>query len=31
MGAHLLEQTGPDRYRFHDLIRSYTMDQVRDG
>ncbi len=30
-GAHLLEQTGPDRYRFHDLIRSYAMDQVRDG
>ena len=29
-GAHLLEQTGPDRYRFHDLIRSYAMDQVRD-
>ncbi len=31
VGAHLLEQTGPDRYRFHDLIRSYAMDQVRDG
>ncbi|MFE1468604.1 hypothetical protein [Nocardiopsis dassonvillei] len=31
VGAHLLQQTGPDRYRFHDLIRSHTMDQVRDG
>ncbi|MCY9783128.1 tetratricopeptide repeat protein [Nocardiopsis sp. EMB25] len=30
VGAHLLEQTGPDRYRFHDLIRSYATDQVRD-
>lgn len=30
VGAHLLEQTGADRYRFHDLIRSYAMDQVRD-
>nr|WP_110048999.1 tetratricopeptide repeat protein [Nocardiopsis sp. L17-MgMaSL7] len=30
VGAHLLEQTGTDRYRFHDLIRSYAMDQVRD-
>ena len=30
VGAHLLEQIGADRYRFHDLIRSYAMDQVRD-
>ncbi|SIO85557.1 tetratricopeptide repeat protein [Nocardiopsis sp. JB363] len=30
VGAHLLEQSGADRYRFHDLIRSYAMDQVRD-
>ncbi|NYH55762.1 tetratricopeptide (TPR) repeat protein [Nocardiopsis arvandica] len=28
--VHLLEQTGPDRYLFHDLLRSYAMDQVRD-
>lgn len=27
-GAHLLEQTGPDRYQFHDLVRSYAMDQA---
>ncbi|GAA1467115.1 ATP-binding protein [Nocardiopsis exhalans] len=30
VGAHLLEQTGTDRYRFHDLLRSYATDQVRD-
>ncbi|MEV6819784.1 tetratricopeptide repeat protein [Nocardiopsis dassonvillei] len=29
VGAHLLEQTGTDRYRFHDLLRSYATDQVR--
>jgi tetratricopeptide (TPR) repeat protein len=29
VGAHLLEQIGPDRYRFHDLLRSYATDQVR--
>jgi tetratricopeptide (TPR) repeat protein len=28
-GAHLLEQTGPDRYQFHDLLRSYAVDQVQ--
>lgn len=27
--AHLLEQIGPDRYQFHDLVRSYAMDQAR--
>lgn len=30
VGAHMLEQTGADRYRFHDLIRVYATDQVRD-
>lgn len=29
VGAHLLEQTDTDRYRFHDLLRSYATDQVR--
>ena len=29
VGAHLLEQTGPDRYKFHDLLRSYALEQVR--
>lgn len=29
VGAHLVEQTGPDRYRFHDLLRSYALDQAR--
>lgn len=24
VGAHLLEQTGPDRYQFHDLLRAYA-------
>jgi len=28
-GAHLLEQTGPDRYQFHDLLRAYAAGQVR--
>ncbi|MFI0821710.1 ATP-binding protein [Streptomyces sp. NPDC021098] len=28
-GAHLLEQTGPDRYEFHDLLRAYAADQAR--
>ena len=26
-GAHLLEQTGSDRFRFHDLLRAYASDQ----
>jgi tetratricopeptide (TPR) repeat protein len=25
-GAHLLEQTGPARYQFHDLLRAYAAD-----
>lgn len=29
VGAHLIEQSGPDRYRFHDLLRSYALDQAR--
>jgi tetratricopeptide (TPR) repeat protein len=24
----MLEQSGPDRYQFHDLVRSYAMDQA---
>lgn len=28
-GAHLLEQTGPQRYQFHDLLRAYAADQAR--
>ncbi|MEV3870102.1 tetratricopeptide repeat protein [Streptomyces sp. NPDC049906] len=27
-GAHLLEQTVPARYQFHDLLRAYAVDQV---
>lgn len=25
-GAHLLEETGPDRYQFHDLVRLYARE-----
>ncbi|WP_250213534.1 ATP-binding protein [Acrocarpospora catenulata] len=28
VGAYLLEQTAPDRYEFHDLMRAYAMDQA---
>ncbi|NUR63414.1 MAG: tetratricopeptide repeat protein [Catenulispora sp.] len=28
-GAHLLEQTGPGRYQFHDLLRAYAAGQAR--
>lgn len=28
VGAHLVEQTGPDRYQLHDLLRAYAIDQV---
>src|SRR5437868_1408391 len=28
VGAHLLEQTMPARYQFHDLLRAYALDQV---
>lgn len=27
-GAHLLEETGRDRYQFHDLLRLYALDQA---
>ncbi|MFF2845642.1 ATP-binding protein [Streptomyces sp. NPDC058001] len=29
VGVHLLEQTGPDRYQFHDLLRAYALDQTQ--
>lgn len=29
VGANLLEQTGPDRYQLHDLLRAYAIDQMR--
>ncbi|MBT8227010.1 MAG: tetratricopeptide repeat protein [Dactylosporangium sp.] len=29
VGAHLLEQSAPGRYQFHDLLRAYALDQVR--
>lgn len=28
VGAHVLEQTAPDRYTFHDLLRAYSADQA---
>lgn len=28
-GAHLLEQTGPTRYQFHDLLRAFAADAAR--
>lgn len=28
-GAHLLEQTGPERYQFHDLLRAYAVSQAQ--
>lgn len=28
VGGHLLEQVGPDRYQFHDLLRAYALSQV---
>ncbi|MEU5844663.1 ATP-binding protein [Saccharopolyspora shandongensis] len=28
VGAHLLQQVGPDRYEFHDLLRAYAADQA---
>lgn len=30
VGAHLLEQSAADRYQFHDLVRSYAMDQAHE-
>lgn len=29
VGAHMVEQTAPDRYRFHDLLRAYAIGQSR--
>lgn len=29
VGAHLVEQTAPDRYQFHDLLRAYAIDQAQ--
>jgi tetratricopeptide (TPR) repeat protein len=29
ISAHLLEQTAPDRYQFHDLLRAYAIDQAQ--
>lgn len=29
VGAHLIEQTGKDRFQFHDLLRAYATDEVR--
>ena len=29
VGAHLLEQTAPDRYEFHDLLRAYATKQAQ--
>lgn len=28
VGVHLLEQTAPDRFEFHDLLRAYATDQA---
>jgi tetratricopeptide (TPR) repeat protein len=28
VGAHLMEQSAPGRYRFHDLLRAYAIDQL---
>ncbi|MFC3994862.1 ATP-binding protein [Nocardiopsis sediminis] len=29
VGAHVLEQTAPDRFEFHDLLRAFASDQAR--
>jgi len=29
-GAHLIEQRGPARYQFHDLLRAFAADQARE-
>ena len=30
-GGHLLEETGRDRYQFHDLVRVYAAECAQDG
>lgn len=30
VGCHMMEQTGPERYQFHDLLRAYALDQVAE-
>lgn len=30
VGAHLVEQTGADLYRVHDLLRSFALDRARN-
>ncbi|MDJ1131710.1 ATP-binding protein [Streptomyces iconiensis] len=30
VGTHLLAQTAPDRFEFHDLLRAYAIDQARN-
>lgn len=30
VGAHLIEQTGPDRFQLHDLLRAYAVDQAQE-
>jgi tetratricopeptide (TPR) repeat protein len=29
VGAHLVEQTAPDRFQFHGLLRAYAIDQAQ--
>ena len=29
VGSHLMQQSAPGRYRFHDLLRAYAIDQLR--
>jgi tetratricopeptide (TPR) repeat protein len=29
VGAHLVDQTSPNRYEFHDLLRAFAADQTR--
>lgn len=29
VGAYLVEQVGPDRFQFHDLLRTYALGQAR--
>ena len=31
VGAHLLEQTAPDRFQFHDLLRAYATDLAHEA